>query len=81
MRKDLMYEELKSLDNELRKYRLIHIHPVWYSFIMYCESLKYGEIKKIKIQDGVPVFAEEAKRKIKFTEKKQEKNSKSIDSS
>ena len=47
---------------------MTYIHPAWYSFIKYCESLRYGEIDKIKIQDGHPTIAEEVKRKIKFTE-------------
>ncbi len=44
-----------------------YIHPAWYSFIKYCEALRYGEIDKIKIQDGLPMIAEEVKKKIKFT--------------
>lgn len=53
---------------ELRQGRLIRIHPVWYSFIKHCELLKYGEIEKLKIQDGLPMMAEEVKKKIKFSE-------------
>lgn len=54
-----------DLDN-FRQGRLVRIHPVWYSFIKYCESLGYGEIEKLKIQDGLPMLAEEVKKKIKF---------------
>jgi hypothetical protein len=46
---------------------LTYIHPAWYSFIKYCETLKYGEIDKLKIQDGLPMLAEEVKKKIKFS--------------
>jgi hypothetical protein len=46
---------------------LTYMHPAWYSFIKYCETLRYGEIDKIKIQDGLPMIAEEVKKKIKFT--------------
>lgn len=57
-------------NNETRKKaeecRLIHIHPIWYSFIKYCETLEYGEIDKLKIQDGLPVSAERALKKTKF---------------
>jgi hypothetical protein len=45
---------------------LTYIHPSWYSFIRYCETLKFGEIEKLKIQDGLPMLAEEVKKKIKF---------------
>jgi len=54
--------------DELRQGRLIRIHPIWYSFIKHCESLRYGEIEKLKIQDGLPMMAEEVKKKIKFSE-------------
>jgi len=30
--------------------------------------LRYGEIEKLKIQDGLPMMAEEVKKKIKFSE-------------
>lgn len=55
-----------SLNEDVIKGRLIRIHPVWYSFIKYCETLGYGEIEKLKIQDGLPLIAEEVKKKIKF---------------
>ena len=47
--------------------RMISVHPLWYSFIKYCETLKYGEIERVKIQDGLPILAEEVKKKVKFT--------------
>ncbi len=53
---------------ELAQGRLIRIHPTWYTFIKHCESLRYGEIEKLKIQDGLPMMAEEVKKKIKFSE-------------
>jgi hypothetical protein len=42
------------------------IHPLWLSFIHYCESLAYGEILKLKIHDGLPAFAEEVRLKTSF---------------
>jgi hypothetical protein len=42
------------------------LHPVWLAFIRYCGELKYGEIDKLKIQDGLPLLAEEVRRKIRF---------------
>jgi hypothetical protein len=36
-------------------------------FIRYCAELGHGEIEKLKIQDGLPVLAEVAVKKIKFT--------------
>ena len=44
------------------------LHPAWRRFIRYCVELRYGEIERLSIQDGVPVFAEATKKKVKFTE-------------
>jgi hypothetical protein len=63
-----MAHQVPRQDFEFSSHRLIRIHHVWYSFIKYCEALKYGEIEKLKIQDGLPMLAEEVKKKVKFTE-------------
>ncbi len=63
-----MPHQAYSEDYELSHCRLIRIHHIWYSFIKYCEELEYGEIEKLKIQDGLPMLAEEVKKKVKFTE-------------
>jgi hypothetical protein len=41
-------------------------HPAWSAFIRYCAELEHGEIEILKIQDGLPVLAEVARKKIKF---------------
>ncbi len=38
----------------------------WRDFIRFCRELKFGEIEMLKIQDGVPVCAEQTTRKIRF---------------
>jgi hypothetical protein len=43
------------------------LHPSWSAFVRYCEKLRYGEIERLKIQDGLPVLAEVTKKKIKFS--------------
>ena len=43
------------------------LHPAWQAFVHYCQELRYGEIERLSIQDGLPVLAEEVKRKIKFS--------------
>lgn len=43
------------------------LHPSWLTFIRHCQELGFGEISQLKIQDGVPVFAEESTKKIKFS--------------
>ncbi len=42
------------------------LHPVWQSFVRFCRELQFGEIEKLKIQDGLPVLAEVTKKKVKF---------------
>jgi hypothetical protein len=48
---------------EARPYAL---HPAWAAFIRFCTELKYGEIERLSIQDGLPMIAEVTKKKIKF---------------
>lgn len=38
----------------------------WLVFIRYCRQLGFGEIERLKIQDGVPILAEVTTKKIKF---------------
>jgi hypothetical protein len=42
------------------------LHPAWAAFIRHCQELGFGEISNLKIQDGVPVMAEECIKKTKF---------------
>ena len=42
------------------------LHPAWVVFIRHCRDLGFGEISQLKIQDGLPVMAEETKKKVKF---------------
>jgi len=39
----------------------------WREFIGFCRDLRYGEIERLSIQDGLPVLAEVTKKKVKFT--------------
>jgi hypothetical protein len=42
------------------------LHPAWVAFMRHCRDLGFGEISQLKIQDGVPVMAEETTKKVKF---------------
>ena len=42
------------------------LHRAWKDFIRYCQELQFGELEKLKIQNGVPMMAELATRKVKF---------------
>ena len=41
-------------------------HPAWLSFMRFCTDLKFGEIERLSIQNGLPVLAETTKKKVKF---------------
>jgi hypothetical protein len=45
----------------------LSMHPAWLRLIRYCAELGHGEIEKLKIQDGLPMAAEVATKKIKFS--------------
>ena len=43
-----------------------NLNSAWLLFIRYCTELGHGEIEKLKIQNGLPMIAEMAVKKIKF---------------
>ena len=43
-----------------------NLHLAWLQFIRYCSELEHGEIEKLKIQNGLPMIAELAVKKVKF---------------
>ena len=43
------------------------VHPAWERLMQYCADLGYGEIEKLRIQDGMPVMADIVREKVKFT--------------
>lgn len=43
------------------------LHPAWQALMKLCRELGHGEIERLKIQDGLPVFAEKITEKIKLT--------------
>ena len=42
------------------------LHPAWLSLIRFCHDLGFGEIERLKIQDGLPVSAEVVRKKIRW---------------
>jgi hypothetical protein len=49
------------------QYPDIETHPIWLKFISYCQKIGFGELQKVLIQDGIPVSAEKATEKVKFS--------------
>jgi hypothetical protein len=43
------------------------LHPAWQAMIRFCNDLGYGEIAGIKIHDGIPISAEVATKKIRWS--------------
>ena len=64
----IMAKDIQYLEKNKGSSRYVTVHPAWQSFIVFCKSMRFGEIEKLKIQDGIPVLAEEARKKIKFSE-------------
>lgn len=62
-----MQKHIYRLNGEIKRNRYVQVHPSWYAFMKFCETLGYGEIEKLKIQDGLPMLAEEVKKKVRFT--------------
>jgi hypothetical protein len=56
------------MDGNIEERRFMPIHPAWYSFIKYCQNMRSGKIEKIKIQNGLPIMAEEVKSEVRFDE-------------
>ena len=42
------------------------LNGAWLLFIHYCRQIGYGEIERLRIQDGLPVMAEVTTKKVKF---------------
>jgi len=61
-----MAKEINRLESKARGYKITCIHPAWRAFIALCESIKFGEIEKLIIHDGLPHQAEEVRKKTKF---------------
>ena len=48
------------------KGRLVPSHPSWWAFIKFGQNLRWGDIHRMKIQDGLPMPTEDVTKKIKF---------------
>jgi hypothetical protein len=45
----------------------VGIHPAWLRLIELCRAMGFGELERVKIQDGVPTIAEIVKERVKLT--------------
>ena len=44
----------------------VAIHPAWLKLIELCRVMGFGELERVKIQDGVPTVAEVVKERVKL---------------
>lgn len=58
---------MRTSSNRGKDQKTMSVHPDWMTFIRYCEDLGFGELEKIRIRNGIPVMAEQAIKKIKFS--------------
>jgi len=49
------------------QWQAMGLSPCWVQFILFCNKLGFGEIDNLKIQNGVPMMAEQVTKKIKFS--------------
>ncbi|MFC2168805.1 hypothetical protein ACFLRW_07455 [Acidobacteriota bacterium] len=59
----------KISEEKPSNFRSVYVHANWFHFITLCERLEFGEIDNLKIQDGLPMFAEVVKKKFSFSKK------------
>lgn len=48
--------------------RFARLHPSWEALIRYCEKLQFGELEKVRIQNGLPMTVEVVRTKMRLTE-------------
>lgn len=54
------------LQNDKQAEDFLTLHPAEKRLIEYIRRIRYGTIVNLKIQDGLPVLAEEVLKKVKF---------------
>jgi hypothetical protein len=48
--------------------RFSRLHPSWEALIRYCEQLQFGELEKVRIQNGLPMTVEVVRTKMRLSE-------------
>jgi len=63
-----MPDGLACLPQTEIKGRLGQVHPDRRAFVKNRQNIRFGDINKLKIQDGLPMLAEHVTKKILFPE-------------
>lgn len=45
---------------------IVKVHPIEYRFLQQLRKWKFGTVKEIKIEDGLPMLAEFVHEKVRF---------------
>lgn len=59
---------VETHERHVRFDELVLLHPAEKRLIEYIRKLRYGTILTLKVQDGLPVLAEETLKKVKFAD-------------
>jgi hypothetical protein len=62
-----MNKELNRIEKLKTKHSTAGIHPAWLALIRHCREVGFGEIERVKIQDGIPVMIEKTIKRTKLT--------------
>jgi hypothetical protein len=44
------------------------LHPFWEALIRYCADMQFGELEKVRIQNGLPTAVEVIRTKVRLAE-------------
>ena len=58
---------LRMKENPLKAQHATKIHPAWLALMRHCRKVGFGEVERLKIQDGVPVMIETTIKRTKLT--------------
>jgi hypothetical protein len=62
-----MVEETARNREAVARQQAKALHPGWVALIHHCREMGFGEIGRLKIQDGVPILMEFSIKRIKLT--------------
>ena len=58
---------MNNIENLKAKNRTVGVHPAWLALMRHCREVGFGEIERLKIQDGVPIMIETTIKRTKLT--------------
>lgn len=67
MKMNSINKEMNNIEKLKAKNPAVSIHPAWLALMRHCREVGFGEIERLKIQDGVPVMIETTIKRIKLT--------------